>query len=292
MTQRKPTGWIKRTFVGLTILLIAGALAAAYLLRRAPSFYARPNLTAEQRSTLAREAQNQLVRAREFAQSARLAEARSATNPAATLPGPMVVTFSQDQVNALIDRWGGVGDWRASYEKYIDDPVVIFQKDRIIVAGLAKDLGTVISMHFATAVDDEGNLNVTLERVLGGALPMPEGMYGTYRDKLARGLSNRLTQWQRQATLRPDGTVNDDAVVTGMAKMLLGGLTHRPADPYIFLPNAPSGDGAVPMRVTNLEVTKGQAAFTIHPMTASERATMIDRLKHPMPRQASVSTAD
>jgi hypothetical protein len=290
LSRRKRIGWIKKTFIVLTLLLIVCTVSAAYMLRRAPSFYARPNLTDEQRSTLAREAQNQLIRAREFANSARVAEAQSATNPAAaTRPGSMVVDFSQDQVNSLIDRWGEMGDWRAGYQKYIEEPVIIFQKDRIILAGLSKDLGTVVSLHFATNIDAEGNLNLTLERVLGGNLPMPESMYARYRDKLARGLATKLVSWQRRAALRPDGTVNDDAVVAGMAKMLLGGLTRQAADPYIFLPNAPTGPGAVPMRIMKFDVQKGQASLTIHSLNTAERAAMIEQLKRPL--TPSVSTA-
>jgi hypothetical protein len=290
LNPRKPTGWIKRTLIVVTAVLVVGALAAAYLVRRAPSFYARPNYTAEQRSTFAREAQNQLIRASEFANRARVAEAGAATSPATTQPAPLVVDFSQDQVNSLIERWGEVGDWRASYEKYITDPVVIFQKDRIIVAGLAKDLGTVASLHFAANVDDEGKLNLTLERVLGGALPMPEGMYGSYVDKLAKGLAGRMAGWRRAVALNGDGTVNEEAVITGMAKMLLGGLTGRPSDPYIFLPNGPGGAGAVPVRVTRFDVQAGHASLTIQPLNATERAAMIEQLKQPL--TPSVSKAE
>ena len=279
---------MKRTLIALSILMIVGALVGTYLVRRAPDFYARPNLSAEQRATLARQAQNQLIRAREFANSARVDEARGATNPAATRPGEMVVDFSQDQINSLMDKWAELDDWRAGYEKYIRDPVIIFQKDRIILAGLAKDLGAVVSLHFATRIDDEGQLILDLERVLGGNLPMPESMYGNYRDKMVKGLRSKLAGWQRDATLNSDGTVNDKAVVAGMAKMLLAGLTRQPADPYIFLPNAPAGEGAVPMRVSRFDVQDANAALTIMPLNTAERQAMMRELKQPVDARVSV----
>jgi hypothetical protein len=283
---------LKRTLITLSILVIAVALVGMYLVRRAPDFYARPNLSPERRATLAREAQNQLIRAREFAQSARVAEVRSATNPATTRPGPMVVDFSQDQINSLIEKWAELDDWRAGYEKYVRDPVIIFQKDRIILAGLAKDLGAVVSLHFATHVDEQGQLILDLERVLGGNLPMPESMYSGYREKLVGGLRGKLVNWQREAALNPDGTVNDKAVVAGMAKMLLAGLTQKPADPYIFLPNGPGGSGAVPMRVTKFDVLNDNAALTIMPLNTAERQAMMQQLKQPLPSGAAVSAVN
>lgn len=281
--KSKTRTWVRRIVVTLTLALVAGAIAFAYMLRSAPTWYARPELTDAQRNEFARTAQNKLIDFREFAASARADEARSATNPAAarTPAVPRTVKFSQEEINALVDRWSGLNAWRAEYEKMVRDPAIIFRKDRVIIAGMVKDFGAVVSLHFATNVTPDGQLSMKLDRVLGGNLPMPESMYATYRDKLVAKLRQKLPGWQDGAKLDPDGTANDDALAAALGRLFLASLRGENSDPYLFLPMKPLGEGSIPMKVTKFDVADGEVELTIVPLTAAERGALVDRLKTP-----------
>jgi len=283
MAKSKKMKWVKRGVIIFTLALVVGAMAFAFMLRRAPSWYARADLTPEQRNELARSAQNKLIGAREYAASAHAAEVASTTNPSATravIEG-RVVTFSQEEINALVDRWSGLNSWRAEYEKMVRDPAIIFRKDRVIIAGMVKDFGAVVSLHFATSITPDGQLNMKLDRVLGGNLPMPQSMYSAYRDKLINKLRDKLPGWQKGATISGSGTANDDALAAALAKLFLSSLRGQSSDPYLFLPMEPLGQGSLPMKVTKFVVEDGTITMTIFPLTTSERKQLFTHLKTP-----------
>ncbi len=275
--------WIKRGVIIFTLLLVVGAIGFAYMLRRAPSWYARASYTPEEWNELARTAQNKLIGAREYAASAHAAEVASTTNPSATRAAVIgrEVTFSQEEINALVDRGSGLNSWRAEYEKMVRDPAIIFRKDRVIIAGMVKDFGAVVSLHFATSITDDGQLNMKLDRVLGGNLPMPQSMYSAYRDKLILKLREKLPGWQKGVTVEPNGTANDDALAAGLAKLFLASLRGQSVDPYLFLPMEPLGQGSLPMKVTKFEVEDGTITMTIFPLTTGERQQLVTHLKAP-----------
>jgi uncharacterized protein YpmS len=277
--ERKSLRWLKRVIVAGVTLIVVTIVAGAYLLRRAPSWYARPALTVEQRDALARHAENELLRTREFATAAWAAEGQATSNPS---PKPMVVRLTQDELNSLIAKWDQHNGWRSTYEQYVADPVVVFRKDRVIVAGMVRDFGAVVGLQFGAKVGKAGDLDVDLVRVTGGNLPMPERMYGKYRDKLVNALRAKLPNWQRAAAVRPDGTTNNKAVIAGMSKLLLSALQDNPADAVVFLPLDTVGRGSVPVRVTDVDVEDGSVSMTIVPMTAPQRQAMIQRLKEPV----------
>lgn len=283
MSKRRVTLWLKRIIVTLAIITIVGIATVLYLLRRAPDWYERTVLSAEERAVLTQESEGQLLRAREYAAAAQAHEARSATNPSlSTMPTePFVAKFSQEGVNSIIDKWSDLGQWRAGYEQYVKDPVLIFRKDRIILAGLVKDFGAVVSLHFAPKVDDKGQMRLDLVKVLGGNLPMPESMYERYRERLTQGLNRKMIAWQRDAAIRPDGTANEQATVASLARMMVAGLNGQPTDAVLFLPVGPGKQGSVPMRVTQLTVDDKSLSMTIRPLKSDERTGVIQRLKQP-----------
>jgi len=283
LNRRTLTTWLKRIIVTVAIVTIVMVLVAIYLLRGSPDWYARATLTAEERALLASEAEGTLLRAREFAASARAAEARSATNPAmSAIPTePMNVDFSQEAINSIVEKWGGIRNWRAGYEQYVRDPVLIFRKDRIILAGLVKDFGAVVSLHFAPKVTEKGELRLDLVKVLGGNLPMPESMYANYRDKITGGLQRKLAVWQRGAEIEPDGTANEAATSASLARLMLAALNSQPTDAVLFLPLGTGDDGSVPMKVTEILVADQKLSMTIRPLSSDERKGVAQRLKQP-----------
>jgi len=292
LSERRITTVLKRVIVTTTILAIVVALLGLYLLRRAPDWYARAVLTDEERAMLARESETQLLRAREYAAAAHAAEARSATNPSfsPTPSEPFVAEFSQEGINSIVEKWGDLNDWRAGYEQYVKDPIIIFRKDRIILAGLVKDFGAVVSLHFAPKIDDKGQMRLDLVKVLGGNLPMPESMYAGYRERITNGLKRKMIGWQREAAINSDGTANTQATVASLARMMLAALNGQPSDAVLFLPAATGKDGSVPMRVTHLTVNDAALSMTIRPLKADERSAIIERLKQPPPPPTVATT--
>jgi hypothetical protein len=283
--------WLKRVIVTAVTVVVVTIVAGAYLLRKAPAWYARPTLTADQRDELAKRAEDQLLKTREFANQARAAEVRAATQGIVMAQSneSMVLQLSQEEVNSLLEKWGKKNGWQASYEKFVKDPAVFFHKGKIIIAGLVKEFGSVVSLQFSPKITANGQLDLDLVKVLGGNLPMPESMYSGYRDKLVQSLHGKLPQLQARATVRSDGTTNDDAVVAGMSRILLASFENENTDPILFLPLSPLGRGSVPVRVTKMEVNDGTMSLTIAPLNASERQTMIARIKQPLGSTAAIS---
>jgi hypothetical protein len=286
VSQRKSILWLKRILVVAAVVMIVIIAGGAYLLRRVPAWYARVDLTPERRAELAQHAENQLIRLHEYA-AAQLTGGNT-TNAAAL--APIEVTFSQEEVNSLIEKWGGRNGWQSSYTSIVKDPAIIFQKDRIILAGLSQEMGTVVSLHFAPSIDNKGVMHINLMRVLGGNLPMPESVYGGYRDRMLAGLQRKIIGWRNGAVLRPDGSTNDKAVVVNFAHLFIAAMTSQPTDAVLFLPISSSNGASVPVKVTKIDVADGTLTMTICPLTPVERQATFQHLKHPSEQAVTAIT--
>ena len=67
-----------------------------------------------------------------------------------------------------------------------------------------------VSAHFEPVLENE-KLRLRVVNVLGGQLPLPQALWGGYRQKLEQSLREKIPQWQARATIGPDGA-NRDAV--------------------------------------------------------------------------------
>jgi hypothetical protein len=76
-----------------------------------------------------------------------------------------------------------------------------------------------------------------------------------------------------------DGTANRYAVETSLTELLLSCLDERPADPTIFLPaEAQSMNLAVPVRLTQVQLSQGTLSMTVRPLGPTELAQVLPNL--------------
>ena len=79
--------------------------------------------------------------------------------------------------------------WKDHYSAYVDDPVLVLQDNRLILAGTVKEMDTVVSVHFEPVLDADGKLRLNLVRVMGGKLPLPRAFWDGYRQKLCDAMA-------------------------------------------------------------------------------------------------------
>jgi hypothetical protein len=277
----------KRLIVVLAVLLAAGVAALAvgfFLFRAEPTWYRLPAANAEEREAAAQRATNKLALIQNQAARARAAErmALSSTDSArgpAMIPSDsaITVTFTDVELNAFFDKWIAWNNWKAAYDPYIADPVLVLDEGRLIVAARVKELDTVASLHVRPRVDARGQLRLDVERVLGGKLPLPEAVLGDYRARLSRSIAQRLPRWRAGSALDRAGAPNTPLILATMSQLLVNVLDNRAADPVLFLPLV--GQSAVPVKLTHLSIEDHAMTLTVEPLDAQDRAALLERVR-------------
>jgi hypothetical protein len=153
------------------------------------------------------------------------------------------------------------------------------QDGRLILAGRFKELDTVLSLHFAPRIDEQGRLNMHLERVLAGKLPLPTAIFNRYEQKITAALTRRLPNWRRNAAIDPTGIANGSAVSAATGQQLLDVLHERPTEPVVFLQLVSAGN--IPLKLRHIEVKDHAIQLTVQPMDPSERSALLERIREP-----------
>lgn len=279
--------------VGLVLMLGGGAW---YLVRGKPSWYTQSTLSPSERADAARQLENKLIETRNWASASQAAErasdrqARQAAStrpigsvvtPAPVVTEPITVTFTQEELNAFFQKWSVTNGWKSNLDRFVTDPLISLQKNRVIFAGLvtSNSVNSVLSVHFSPRITPEGKLDVNMDRILAGRLPMPEAVLSDYRNKVIEALHQKLPVWQTDAKLDASGTTNQSFVHAAMGKLMLATLTHTPAEPVIFLPIDQRGIAA---KLTGMSVDDGSITFTVERITPEDRADLLERLREPV----------
>jgi uncharacterized protein YpmS len=273
--------WMKRSLlvVGIALtLLLAVVLAGLWLIRAEPTFYRRVTLTPEQFEAAAQRATNKLATIQN--QAARLHASPAATRNAVASGEEITVSFTADELNAFFDKWSNFQNWKAGYQRYIEDPVVILQDGRIILAARVKELNTVASLHFAPRIDERGQLNLELARVLGGRLPLPAAVISGYEDRVTSALRRNLPAWQANAAIDNSGAANPSAISASAAKLLFHVLAHEPAEPVLYLPIM-AQKGSVPVRIKNVRIENETLTLTVRPMSRDQQQALLESIRDP-----------
>jgi hypothetical protein len=204
---------------------------------------------------------------------------RSANPAPATVSSEsaITVTFTDVELNAFFDKWIAWNNWKAAYDPYIADPVLVLDEGRLIVAARVKELDTVASLHVRPSVDVQGRLRLDVERVLGGKLPLPASVLGDYRARLSRSIAQRLPRWRASSALDRAGAPNTPLILAAMSQLLVNVLDERPADPVLFLPLV--GQRAVPVKLTHVKIEDHAMTLTVEPLGARDRAALLERVK-------------
>ncbi len=285
--------WTRRGLILIAALLATGLLLSAvgvHMFHATPDWY-QPRVAAAippaRREQLARGAENKLIDAQNWAAEWRADQVRSAravesgaAPPATRASSSRLFALSQDELNALFDKWSALYGWSRKYSEFIEDPALILRDGRLILAAKVKDLGAVASFQFRPWIDSNGKLRLDLVKVTGGTLPLPNAVWTGYRDQLAQSIRRRLPEWRQAAQIDASGAANQFAMAAQMGRLFLNITQDRPADPIIFLPLLERGQ-SVPVRVKEARVEDGQLSLAVEPLTAEERAALLARVRSP-----------
>lgn len=287
--------WLKRILLVLAILL-SGVLAVLggsyYLMKGTPDWYHPRHQTAEQRADSARSAERKLADVQNWAADAQAAETRARSGRAtATMPAAATaatVTFTEDELNAFFYKWAEFYHWQERYGRYLSDPVLVLQDDRLILAAQMRDFDAVVSFHFEPALDESGQLHLKLVRVLAGRLPLPDTVWSSQKERLERSIKAHLPHWRQNARIDPTGIANDDAVMAGMSNLILHLLNNQPSRPVIFLPIIhDSRVRKVPVKLLNVAIEPHALTLTVDRLTSAERADYLEHLRREEPVQTA-----
>jgi uncharacterized protein YpmS len=278
----------KRALILLGLVVVGVAVflgVSAYLYKADPLFYVT-RMTPAELDANAQIAEQKFIEARNWAEHTRAIASAKSKGVTTNAIGGTTVTFSADELNAFFQKWQGLIDWESKYGKYLSQPGVALMDGHVVLFGNVKDMGTVASLHFKPGLDARGQLVLTLDRVMAGRLPMPAAVWQSQKDRIANALSEKLPEWQRQARMDKAGSTNGAGVQAAMTRLLLNVLRGEASDPVVFLPI--DDRGAIPARVTAVDVKDGRVAMSVDPMDADERQVFLAKIKEPVRLQAAL----
>jgi hypothetical protein len=283
----------RRSLLVLALLFAIFAILSGVgvtLFKGTPEWY-RPRAggsSRAERESAARAAENKIIDVHNWAELLRADQTRAAvakqrgiaTVPAARAEGSHVIEFTQQELDALLDKWSTLYGWRDNYQQYVEDPRVVLRDGKLILAARVKELGAVASFHFHPTIDpQEGTLHLDLVRVAGGRLPLPDALWRPWRDRVVNALNSRMEAWRQQAKIDTAGSANFAAMAATLSHLLFAALDRKAADPILFLPLVERGQ-AVPVRVKQVGVADDKLTLLVEPLSPTERAALLDRIRN------------
>jgi uncharacterized protein YpmS len=278
--------WKRRVSICLAAVLIALLIVTVIgwrMMQGTPDWYQPLTLSDDDRAAAAQRVINKLVPIQNQAAFVRGSE-RHMRGPTTQETPVMTVSFSDEELTATFQDWSVLNNTKAAYEKFVLEPCVVMQDGRLILAGRFKELDTILSLHFAPRMDEQGKLSMQIERVLAGKLPLPTALFAKYQEKLAAAISLRQPAWRQSAAIDATGVANTAAVAAATSQQLLDVLYRRPAEPVVFLQVVSAGN--MPLKLREVEVKDHAIQLTVQPMTAEERAALLARIREPEPLAA------
>ncbi|MGH7192312.1 MAG: hypothetical protein ACREJM_02120 [Candidatus Saccharimonadales bacterium] len=275
--------WLKRLALLVVFLAVfAGALGAAgwWLTRRPPDWYAHRQANPREMAQAASRAEREVQRTLSWAQDQQAYSVSSDTGTPSTKPArSLQISLTQDELNGFFQKWDSTFGWSRRYGSYLSDPQIVIRDDRLILAATVKDTGSVLSVEFSPRLED-GKLQMPLERVLAGRLPLPQAFWDRYRQGLESAIDARLPDWEQGADITPAGAANSDAVAAAMSELLLDVLAARPAKPVLFLPySVGNNPRSFPVKLTSVQIADKTLTLTMEPMTPPERHALLDSIR-------------
>jgi hypothetical protein len=283
---------LKRSILGLLILIMGAAGLGYWLFRGRPDWYQPASMSPEQRSAAARSAEGKFRATYNFAAKLQADEQKRLRATAATTAAPgggspatqagagFTMTFVENELNAFFDKWSSVHRWDQHYGAYLSEPAVVLRDGKLVLAGMMKELDVVASVHFRPGVTEDGRLLLTFENVYAGRLPMPQMMWDQHRQTLMQSLREKLPAWREEAEISPSGVANSNAVSAAMATMMLDLLGHdSQGESTLFLPISPVDEGAVPVRVREVTIKNRELTLSVEQLSPPERTALLKRIR-------------
>ena len=286
--------WARKSLLAAAIVVAALAglsVLGVAMFKGRPTWYGSGAAATEaQRAQLARDAENKLIEAQNWVATLRADEERaeryrqrSATAPAPRAAGTYLVELSQQELNALFDKWSTLYGWRGKYQQFLSDPEIVLREGTLIVAGDLKELGAITSFQFRPRLDEAGHLRLDLAKVTAGRLPLPESIWAKWRDGLVGSLQHRLPLWRARARIDASGAANFPAMAATLSEVFFAIAQRQPAEPILFFPLA-DGGASVPVKVVRVEVADEKLKLLVEPLKPAERTALLDRIRSTAPR--------
>ena len=292
--------FFKRFLRILVLVVLLGAIGVGvmyHLSTRIPGRYLPHFLTNEQRAAAAWRLEHEklpnLFNLAEQSQKKDSAAQRareggkpvpaSATRPMA----PVTLSFTQDEINSFLWKWSQ--PYEANYQHYVTHPFIALEEGSIVLMGTVPEFDRVVSAFFEPKLDDKGMLHSDLASLKLGAMPLPQALFSSKREKVENALRSRLPNWQNRAKIDSTGLANGDAQSAWLGKLVLQMLNRQPSPAVIFVHTEKSN--AVPVRLTNVTVEKGALSITVQPMTAEERGALLEQIREPQSSAAASGSA-
>src|SRR3954463_4815426 len=168
---------------------------------------------------------------------------RGATQPVA----PVTLSFTQDEINSFLWKWSQ--PYEANYQHYVTHPFIALEEGSIVLMGTVPEFDRVVSAFFEPKLDDKGMLHSDLASLKLGAMPLPQALFSSKREKVENALRSRLPNWQNRAKIDSTGLANSEAQSAWLGKLVLQMLNRQPSPAVIFVHTEKSN--AVPVRLTN-----------------------------------------
>ena len=286
--------WLKRLLLFVLFFAVfAGALGIGgwWMSHRPPAWYAQRRASQADLDAAAHRAERQVQRTLSWAQDQQAFAASSqlgapTTNPAKSLQ----ISLSEDELNGFFLKWDKQFHWSDHYGQYFSEPQIVVSDGQLIVAATMKDLGSVMSIELQPRLKNE-KLNMPVERILAGRLPLPRVFWDRYRQMLEDSVMGKLPDWQDKSVIRPNGTANSDTVAAAMGELLLDILNDHPARPYLFLPyDVSNSPRSLPVKLTGVEIVNKTLLLTLEPLTPDERQKLLQDVREPRVAQTDLPT--
>jgi hypothetical protein len=274
--------WFKRLTIVAGIIVIGLVLAMGagwHMLRGTPDWYQPGQISEAEREQAAQRLTNKLADLQNQAALARRDELdarRTATQPSAA--STLTISFTEEELNAFFQKWSALHNWNSVYGRYLQDPVIVLQNRRIILAGKLPDDQTVASLHLRPGINDDGDLELQIARITGGRLPLPVAVIDDHLGRVRRRIQQSMPRWQRDARIDPQGSANTSAIYATLGRMAIRFSDQQPADAVLFLPLMDKG--TMPGKLTHIDVGDRSIELTVQPMSPQERTELVNRLRN------------
>src|SRR5438445_499153 len=142
--------WLKRCLAAVAVILFAAIVfcsGALILYKSSPPWYRPRSIPAEQAAMAAASAENKLTEAQSWAATFAADQARAVyaarageqglASPATRAAPSHVVTFSEQELNALLDKWSSPLHWTGRGgrgDQILSAPAIVLEKGRLILA--------------------------------------------------------------------------------------------------------------------------------------------------------------
>lgn len=283
--------WLKRLLLLVVFFAVfCGVIGAAgwWMSRRAPAWYAARHRSPQETAAAAHRAEREVQRTLSWAEDQQAYTDSSRYGAPSTQPTKaLTISLTEDELNGFFQKWDSTFGWSRSYSQYLSDPQIVLHEGRLILAANCKEMGTVISIAFAPRLED-GKLQMPVDQVLAGRLPLPRTFWDRYRVTLTDRMDEPLPRWQAGAEILPNGTANADTVAAAMSELLIDILNDHPAPPVLFLPyDISNRHRSLPVKLTHVQIANKTLTLEVQPLTPSERQSLLADIRAARPERTA-----